>query len=455
MKRWLPGSVRSRTILVLFCAFLLSHAASLAIYEINREKTILLTEATDLAERIIGVVELARGFPDRDRQRILAAAETQFLTTFPEPGNLDSERCRDNDFSRRLDQSLSRAFADVAGFHARVCLRPLQPATLLSRREPLHGFDVLVSVSFPDNERTLFHAILPEGKSLVHDAVMLYLLFSGLAALLLAGYLIRKTVAPLGRLARAADSLGTNIDAPPLPEDGPTEVAAAARAFNRMQRRLARLVHGQTQMLAAVSHDLRTAATRLQLRAELLQDRHEREGLLRVVEDMKAMIQSVLDFVRGVEPGESPRRTDLTALVESLCEDLREEGYPVFFAGDENSHVIECRPVALRRALQNIIDNGIKYGGRVRVSLLDDGDRVRVAVDDSGPGIPAAELGAVLQPFYRLEKSRNSKTGGVGLGLSIAANTVRAHGGELSLENIGRGLRVKILLPWAHGMPTH
>lgn len=447
MKHWLPGTIRSRTILVVFCAFLLSHTVSLAIYEINRDKTILLTEARDLADRIIGVVELARRFPERDRQRILAAAETQFLTTFPEPGNLDDQPCRNNDFSRRLRESLDRAFADIPGFNARVCLRRLKATPLLARREPRSGFDVLVSVSFPDDERTVFHAILPEGESLIHDAVLVYLLFSGLVGLLLAGYLIRKTVAPLGQLARAADSVGTNIDAAPLPEDGPAEVAAAARAFNRMQRRLARLVHGQTEMLAAVSHDLRTAVTRLQLRAELLRDSREREGQMRVVGDMKTMIQSVLDFVRGVDQGEVPRRTDLQALVESLCEDLREEGYPVTFNGDGEHCVLECRPVALRRALQNIIDNGIKYGGEARVSVASDSDNIRIAIEDSGPGIPASELDAVLHPFYRLEKSRNSKTGGVGLGLSITANTVQAHGGELSLENVDAGLRVEIALP--------
>ncbi|SDZ80432.1 ATP-binding protein [Microbulbifer marinus] len=447
MKFRLPHTIRSRTILVLFCAFLLSHTISLAIYEFNRDKTILLTEATDMADRIIGVVELARSFPERDRQRILAAAETQFLTMFPEPGNLDDERCRDNEFSHRLAESLDAAFADVPDFHAQVCLRRLKPAPLLARNEPLHGFDVLVAVNFPDNERAVFHAILPEGESLIHDAVLVYLLFSGLIALLLAGYLIRKTVAPLGQLAKAADSIGTNIDTPPLPENGPTEVAAAARAFNRMQQRLARMVHGQTEMLAAISHDLRSAVTRLQLRAELLQDHQEREGLQRVVDDMKTMIQSVLDFVRGLDPSETPRRTDLSALAESLCDDLKEEGYPVQFCGGGTDCVTECRPVVLRRSLHNLIDNAIKYGSEAKVSVESRADSIHIAVEDCGPGIPAHELEAVLQPFYRLEKSRNSKTGGVGLGLSITGNTVQAHGGELLLENMdGGGLRVQMKL---------
>lgn len=449
MTAWLPGSIKSRAVLVLSAAFLLSHAASLAIYEINREKTILLTEATDLAARIIGVVNLARSFPKEDREQILAAAETQFLTMFPEPASLDDERCRDNDFSARMSESLDNAFADVPGFDARVCLRRLAAARLLARGDPRRGFDVLVSISFPDDERAVFHAILPEGESLIHDAVLVYLLFSSAVALLLAWYLIRRTVAPLEQLAQAADDIGVNIDTPPLPESGPREVVAAARAFNRMQHRLRRLVHGQTEMLAAISHDLRSAATRLQLRAELLRDQQESDGLLRVVADMRSMIQSVIDFVRGIEPNEAPRRINLTALVESLAEDLREEGYPVAFSHGEHPHILDCRPVALRRGLQNIIDNAIKYGGSAQVSMEAEPQGVCIAVEDSGPGIPEEELSAVLRPFYRLDKSRNSETGGVGLGLSIARNIIQAHGGQLALRNRSSGgLRVEVHLPF-------
>lgn len=449
MRRPWPRTMKSRATLVLVFAFMLSHGISLAIYEANRDRTILLTEATDLANRIAGVVNLADVFPRDDRRQILAAAETQFLTMFPAPEDLSDEKCQANEFSTRLSESLRQALAGINDVRAEVCMRRVKPALLLGSRKPLHGYDVLVTVSFPDNENAVFHAVLPEGESLIDDAVLLYLLSAILIALLLAWHLIRRTVAPLTALARAAESIGTNIDAAPLAEAGPQEVRSATRAFNDMQQRIQRLVHGQTELLGAMSHDLRSATTRLQLRTELLAEPREREGLIRVVTDMKQIVQSTIDFVRGVEPTESARRVDIAALVDSLCDDLAEEGYPISCTVPTHPFPMVCRPAALRRALQNLIENAIKYGGEARVSTQStDKATLRIAVEDDGPGISNEELSAVLRPFYRLEKSRNSETGGVGLGLSIAQNIAQAHGGQLRLSNLpGGGLRAELCLP--------
>lgn len=446
--RWLPKTLKARATLILCGIFLLSHSISLLIYEANRDKTVILTEATDLAARVVGIVNLARSFPNEDRQRILAAAETQFLATFPMPASLERVACQDNDFALRMMENFQQAFAGLPGYDAAVCVRHLDDRFLLQPAAFATGFDVLISVTFPDGEQSAFHAVLPEGRSLIEESVIFYLAFVALMALLMAWYLIRKAVAPLERLASAADQIGVNIDSPAIDERGPREVALAARAFNRMQARLARLVHGQTEMLAAISHDLRSAVTRLQLRAELLENAHDREGLLRVVQDMRLMIQSVLDFVRGYDPNEEMRRINMTALVESLCEDLREEGYPVSYQSDEHAHSLLCRPTALRRSLQNLIDNAIKYGGSAHVLTKREGDDLVIRIQDRGPGIPPDELGTVLRPFYRLEKSRSQHTGGVGLGLAISQNIVQAHGGMLTLSNrTGGGLEVEVRLP--------
>ncbi len=433
MRQWFPRTLKAQAILVLCCIFLVSHAVSLLIYETHRNRTILLTEATDLAARIIGIVDLSRAFPADERQRILAAAETQFLARFPQTVSLENVACQENDFATHMAKDLRETFADLPGLDAEVCVRNLNAG--LSVR----GFDVLVSVSFPDNDRTIFHAVLPAGNPLWRDPVLVYLLVVALVALFLAGYLIRKVVAPLERLARAADQFGVNIDSPPLDEQGSREVALAARAFNRMQARLGRLVHGQTEMLAAISHDLRSAVTRLQLRAELLKDDHEREGLLRVVEDMRLMIQSVIAFVRGFDPNEKTRRTNITALAESLCDDLQEEGYPVTFESDDHTHIMMCRPTALRRSFQNVIDNAVKYGRVAHVSVGARMDEIIIRISDEGPGIPEEQLENVLRPFYRLEKSRSQDTGGVGLGLAITQNIVQGHGGVFTLKNRNEG----------------
>lgn len=445
--RWFPKTLKARATLILCGIFLLSHGVSLLIYEVNRDKTVVLTEATDLAARIVGIVNLARSFPGEDRQRILAAAETQFLATFPMSTSLEDVACQENEFSARMAEHFREAFRNLAGYDAAVCVRSLslENASLLQRPA---GFDVLVSVSFPDGQKSAFHAVLPEGRSLIQESVVLYLIFVAVMALLVAWYMIRKAVAPLEQLADAADKIGVNIDSPAIDENGPYEVALAARAFNRMQARLGRLVHGQTEMLAAISHDLRSAVTRLQLRAELLENTRDREGLLRVVKDMRLMIQSVIDFVRGHDPNEEPRRINMTALVESLCEDLREEGYPVSYESDEEPHPLLCRPTALRRGVHNLIDNAIKYGGSAKVSILRESDDLVIRVWDSGPGIPEDKLESVLRPFYRLEKSRSQDTGGVGLGLAISQNIVQAHGGLFTLCNLkAGGLEARIRLP--------
>jgi len=177
----------------------------------------------------------------------------------------------------------------------------------------------------------------------------------------------------------------------------------------------------------------------------LITDKNDRDGMLRVVEDMRLMIQSVLDFLRGIDPTESPKRVELVALVQSLVQDLLEEGYPVQFTGPESGCFKTCRPASFRRALQNLIDNAVKYGREAVIKVETGADTLEIIVEDSGPGIPEDQFDNVLQPFVRLEKSRNSATGGVGLGLPIAMNIFTAHGGALQLINReAGGLQVKV-----------
>jgi signal transduction histidine kinase len=239
-----------------------------------------------------------------------------------------------------------------------------------------------------------------------------------------------------------------DINNPPLDESGAKEISMAAKAFNTMQARLANLLHSQSEMLSAISHDLRSAVTRLQLRADLLENEHERSGMLKVVTDMRQMIQSVLDFLRGQNPDEPMRNVNISALVESLCTDMADEGLPVTYQHDDNSINLTCRPTEIRRCLQNIIDNAIKYAGEAQLSILRNKNDTLIVIKDNGPGIPENQLHYVLQPFSRLEQSRNDDTGGIGLGLSIADNIVKSHGGILTLVNHpAGGLTVEIQLP--------
>ena len=249
---------------------------------------------------------------------------------------------------------------------------------------------------------------------------------------------VRQATRPLQKLALAADTLGRDLDAPPLPESGPAETQRAAQAFNRMQARIRRLIDERARALAAVSHDLRTPLPRLRLRAELIDDETLREQMAADLDAMAAMIDATLDYLRSLQESEAVRPIDMNALVHSLVEDAAVLGKQIAFDGTALAPYTG-RLSALRRALQNLIDNAIKYGHGAQVHVFDDAHALRIVVEDQGPGIPLAELARVTEPYYRPDASRNSETGGAGLGLSIVSDIARMHGGELMLANRARG----------------
>ena len=269
-------------------------------------------------------------------------------------------------------------------------------------------------------------------------------------ALGLAGLAIvisRRVTAPLGRFSAAAQRLGTDVDAPPMEETGPTEIREAAEAFNQMQRRIRRFVEDRTRMLAAVSHDLRTMLTRFRLRAEYIDDNEQRTKALADLAEMQAMLDATLSFARDDAAAEPRTSVDLSSVLQTLCDDLADAGQKVAYEGPQRV-TIGCRPAALGRALANLIDNAVKYGGEADVAMSDSADEVVVRVADRGPGIPEADREKVFAPFYRLEASRSRDTGGTGLGLALARNIVRGHGGDITLEDRdGGGLVARVTLP--------
>ncbi|MGH6945491.1 MAG: sensor histidine kinase, partial [Geminicoccaceae bacterium] len=226
----------------------------------------------------------------------------------------------------------------------------------------------------------------------------------------------------------------------------------ATHAFNRMHERLQRFVQDRTRMLAAISHDLRTPITSLRLRAEFVEDEEARRKILETLDEMQRMIEATLAFAREEASREDTRTVDLAALIESLCEDLADMGMEVAFAGAEKTPYA-CRPVSLKRAIRNLVENAVAYGKRARVSLERVGEEFRVVIEDDGPGIPEADFERVFAPFVRLEESRSLETGGIGLGMAIARSVVRSHGGDIVLMNRpDGGLRATIRLPRAdHG----
>ncbi len=249
---------------------------------------------------------------------------------------------------------------------------------------------------------------------------------------------VRQATQPLKQLAHAADTLGRDLDAPALAEVGPLETRRAAQAFNRMQARIKRLVGERSRALAAVSHDLRTPLTRLRLRAELVEDDKLRDQMAADLDAMAAMLDATLDYLRGLQSSEAVRPIDINALLASMSEDALVLGRQISIEGQALAPY-SGRLSGLRRALQNLIDNAIKYGAGAHLRVQDDASELRIMVEDAGPGIAPLELARVTEPYYRPDASRNSATGGVGLGLSIAKDIALLHGGDLVLANRAQG----------------
>jgi signal transduction histidine kinase len=312
-------------------------------------------------------------------------------------------------------------------------------------------FVVVAQVGLDDGTMAMFLAQVPQEplgrlKRLVPYLLVWVLIFFALAAVA-----VRLITRSLDRLARAADRIAADPDGPPVPETGPTEVRRVIRAFNRMQAQVRDYVLERTRLLGAVSHDLRTPLTRLRLRAEMLPDPQLRAKFVRDLGEMEAMAASALDFTRtlGAEARRQP--VDVGALIDSLSADWRETGGKVTVEGAPRV-ALNAHPEALRRCLNNLIENALRYGERAHVQVEDDDEALRIAVGDEGPGIPEAQLERVFEPFFRLEPSRNRASGGAGLGLSIARNIARWHGGEVRLRNraTGAGLVAELWLPRPH-----
>ena len=263
---------------------------------------------------------------------------------------------------------------------------------------------------------------------------------------------VRLATRPLHALAAAADTLGPDLKAARLPEDGPSEVARAAKAFNAMQDRIATYMTERMQILAAISHDLQTPITRMRLRVDVMDEGPQHARLQQDLQEMETLVKEGVAYARTLHgAAEAPIRIDPDALLDSLVCDYVDAGNEVSLHGAVGAALV-TRPQALKRILGNLVDNALKFGGaaELEVSAQADG-AVSIAVLDRGPGIPAESLDAVFEPFVRLETSRNRNTGGTGLGLAIARQLTLAMDAKLSLHNrTGGGLEARLTLRPQH-----
>lgn len=267
-----------------------------------------------------------------------------------------------------------------------------------------------------------------------------------LALLIAAWFAARWLAQPIRKLAMAAQELGRNIHRPPLPVSGPQECREASHVFNHMQEQICQQLLNRDRLVAAVSHDLRTPLTRLRLRAEMLDDAQASQEIQHDIAEMESMIRDTLDYLRGQAQGPQMVRVHLQALLQSVVDDHALSGAVIPLTGQTDP--IEAQPGPLRRCIDNLVGNALRYGGGAEIHVTQTDTTVSITIRDHGPGLPEASLQEVMQPFVRMEGSRHRDHGGVGLGLSIARDIARRHHGELLLHNApDGGLRAVLALP--------
>jgi signal transduction histidine kinase len=451
MKRFLPKSIFGQTLLVLIVGLIISHAVASCIYTLDRQQAIRDLSVSATAQRITNLARLVRDAPhDRQKQIVTTLSDQTFCVSLSTQPMVVTAMDADQPIARKLKQLLVDQLSLGPARQPRVWAAPMHGPIMHAfstlEDSPGNG-DLLVAVPLADGQWLSVGTTLPEGGPVLSRE---FIVSMGLMEMIVIGmsvWVVRRVTAPLASLSAAADKLGNDLNAPPMPEAGTIETRRASRAFNSMQARLRDLIESRTRLLAAISHDLRTPLTLLRLRAENVEDLSEREKMISTITEMGSMIGATLEFARDEAAAEPRRRTDLTALLGSVVDDMADAGLPI--AMEQGQPVIyNCQPAALKRALTNLLDNAIKYGKRARAALRSAPPAIEITIEDEGPGIAEDELTRVFQPFYRVEGSRSRETGGIGLGLALARSVVEAHGGKLTLINRTEGgLRALVTLP--------
>ncbi|MBN9560561.1 MAG: HAMP domain-containing protein [Alphaproteobacteria bacterium] len=395
-------------------------------------------QVIQLAERLASTAQAIAGRPTAERDETAHYLSSAGLSLhWSERPLVDVARDGDAGLGALRDR-LSVLMPGASKSGIRIGYADRQPAR--------NAHAILGSLQIEDGTFVNFRVpLLADAAPMLHAALLSTSLMAGGIAVV-AMLLMRTLVAPLGALAKAADAIGRGPGVR-VAERGPDEVRHVAQAFNGMQSRIGRLIADRTQALAAVSHDLRTPITRLRLRAGFIADPDVQTAMDADLDEMEAMIDATLAYLRGdIEP-EQPRATDLAALLATLVDDAVDAGRPARFTGPRHLD-LPLRQLAVKRAFANLIDNALTYGSIARVTLRDASTSVVVQIDDDGPGIPNDDLERVFAPFERLDGSRNRRTGGVGLGLSIVRQAIGREGGTVTLSNrVDGGLRAEVVIP--------
>ena len=432
---WWPYSLFGRLTLILCVGLVAAHTLSFGLILYEKAQSSKAMMIYYLGKDVASSIAILERVPPAERASWLGKLERgryyYVLGAGPQGRPSQSPLCRE------IAAVVSAAIGPQYAIKTTVMDNTLRGPQLNLHLALVDGTPVTVVLSPPDM------VISPWVPVILTIQLAILALFTWLA--------VRVAARPLAQLAHAADMLTPDMQTAPLPEDGPLEVARAAAAFNAMQRRISAYLAERVQILAAVSHDLQTPITRMRLRADMLDDGTQRDKMQADLAAMQALVEQGIAYARSQNqaqtPDEASCRIDLDALLRSLVYDYQDAGQAVALHG-QLGHPLISRPQTLQRILSNLVDNALKFGREVEIHVQPAASEVAISVLDRGPGIPQEQLSAVLQPFYRVENSRNRETGGSGLGLAIVQQLTIALGGTLALSNReGGGLTVSLLIP--------
>jgi len=458
--RLLPASLFGRTMLVLVAGLIVAQLGSMAIHLFDRGSSVYRLASLQIASQIAQTVRVLNRLPTDQRESVvqevsgphlraaLRREQVAVASGFSEHDRYEAE------FTEEVQRQIGARWPIRADINPdpRADGESVGPFELWMARHFYfllpQPFSIVVQVVLEDGMVVVFDVNVPQEPLSRLEAIVPLIALLMLVCFSVSGFLVRMMTSSLDRLSRAADAIGRNPEDAPLADSGPSEIHRVIAAFNRMQQRVRDYLVERGRLLTAISHDLKTPITRLRLRAEMLSDGEIRAKMLRDLDDMQTMVGTTLDFFRTTGTDAQRQPVDIGALIESISEDRREAGQALDVRGVVCNGPYRADPQALRRCLENLIENALRYGGGAAIEVKDSSDRLRIAVIDRGPGIPESELERVFEPFYRLDASRNMDSGGTGLGLSIARNIARWHGGEVTLSTApGGGLVAAVVLP--------
>jgi signal transduction histidine kinase len=467
MRRFLPDSFVVWALIIVIAGLTVTQISTFTATINNRAAASRMIGFFHLAERVSSIARAVADQPAAQRENLALALSTPTLSVRVEKKPLAGVTIAADDELAELEDILQSRLTDSGIADVHVEKRPRMGGDASEPDRELTSDAGPVEQDFSDIARryasndtyvasiqlgdgswlNFILPVAPSASAWSLDTVGL-VLFVVLLVTSASIWALRRLTMPYGLLAEAAERFGRDINAPPLPEKGPREIRAASHAFNLMQERLQRVIGDRDQLAAAISHDVRTPVTRLRLRAEFIEDPDQRARMLADLDEIEVMTRSILTFARDSAQPEARETIDLVSLLETLCDDVPGASIDT---NDLPSRVpCTAEPVAVKRAIANLVDNAIRYGGCAKVSLRVENDAAHILVDDEGPGIPSADLESVFRPFRRLETSRNRETGGTGLGLTIARTVARAHGGDVVLSpRPSGGMRAEFILPLA------